>query len=255
MRALARASLSLCLFAGAAADGLRVAWVDQPPYFYADGGKPVGLVVEVLDELNRIDPSLAIEMGSALPSVKRAEEELANGGRDLGVGVVNEERRRRFVLLDPPLLRGRFRVLSRTGESGRIDSLAALAQASSVEAVLVTAGVPADRLAATPGLRIDAAPMQAPGQIRKLLAGHGRHLVLHETTARYAAEQMGVSSQLRFEPLVVDEYQVALAASPKLAPELRERLVAAWRKLAASPKLQSILTQPRYVGTAIAEIR
>ncbi|QNM96620.1 hypothetical protein [Chitinimonas koreensis] len=256
MLRLARALLPLCLLACAAADGLRVAWVDQPPYFYLDGGKIDGIVVAVFDALNQIDPELGIAMGDPLPSVRRAEEELSNGGREISFGVISEARRQRYVLLDPPLVRGRFRVLSRAGESERIDSMAALARASEREPVLVTSGVPVEQLlAATPGLHLDAAPMQAPGQIRKLLAGHGRHLVLHEPIARYAAYHLGVSEQLRFQPLIVAEYAATLAASPRLEPDRAERLAAAWRKLAASPKLQSILTQPRHNGAAIAEIR
>ena len=231
---------------------LRVGVGNTPPYSYLEHGKPAGMEVELLREIARLDPGLQFVGLDNFLTARRVVEEMNAGRLDLALGGKTPERGARYHVLEPAIHRVRLRLLSRADEPLRVDSLASLAAHGERSAVLVIPGTTAHTLLLKQtGLVLDAAPVDVEQMLQKLVAGRGRFAFGLESAMQISADRVGLSSRLRWQPLDAGELDIHLLVSRHLPADTLQRLNAAWKKLAASPKLKEVVH--RYTGEAIVE--
>lgn len=246
--------LLLCLggLAWAQDPPLRVGVGNFPPYSYQVDGEPTGIEIDILRELEAIDPGLRFTGLDQFLLAKRVVAEVDAGRIDLALSARTPERLARYQVLEPPIHSARMRLLSRRDEPLQIDSLQQLAELGSEASILVAPGSsPHAYLLGKTGLNLDAAPIDSQQMLQKLLLRRGRFIFGFEPALAAAATRQGVSGQLRWQPLEVGSLEMSLLASRQLAPARWAKLNTAWKKLAASPKLKLILA--RYGAASIAE--
>ncbi|HEY9102004.1 substrate-binding periplasmic protein [Chitinimonas sp.] len=231
---------------------LRVGVGNFPPYSYLVEGEPAGIEIDILRELESIDPGLRFTGLNQVLLVKRVVTEVDAGRIDLALSARTPERLARYQMLEPPIHTARLRLLGRRDEALQIDNLEQLAELGNEAVVLVAPGSsPHAYLLRQAGLSLDAAPIDSQQMLQKLLLGRGRFVFGFEPALAAAANRLGVSDQLRWQPLQAGMLEMSLLASRQLAPARWAKLNAAWKKLAASPKLKLILA--RYSTATIVE--
>lgn len=248
---------SLALAAGvatAAADyaPLRVGVGNSPPYTYESQGKPAGIEIELLHELEKLDPGLHFVGLDQFLTVNRVIEEMNAGRLDVAMSAKTPERAARYHMLEPAIHTVRVRLLGLRDDPAHIDSLAQLAELGPQAPVLVIPGSTAYRLLTQQqGLTLDAASISVEQLIQKLALKRGRFAFGLETTFQSSASVLGLSDRLRWQPLVAASLEIHLAVSRRLPADEVARLDTAWKKLASSSKLKEIIS--RYSGDPIAE--
>ncbi|GAB3262094.1 substrate-binding periplasmic protein [Chitinimonas naiadis] len=231
---------------------LRVGVGNSPPYTYLIDGKPGGIEIDLLRELEAIDPSLHFTGLDQFMPVKRVVAEVDAGRLDLALSAKTPERMARYRVLEPAIHTVRLRLLGRHDEALRIDHFGQLAALGPDATILVSPGSsPHAFLLKQTNLVLDAAPIDSQQMLQKLLLGRGRFVFGIDSSLQAAAGRLGVSPQLRWQPLESLQLDMHLLASRQLPAARWEKLNVAWKKLAASPKLKLILN--RYSSPAIAE--
>lgn len=231
---------------------LRVGVGNSPPYTFESQGVPVGIEIDLLHEVEHLDPSLHFVGMDQFLTVNRVIEEMNAGRLDVALSAKTPERAARYHLLEPAIHTVRIRLLGLRDDTVRVESFSQLLELGQQGVVLVTPGsTPYRVLAQQPGLALDAAAIGVEQMLQKLALRRGRFAFGLESTFQASASVLGISGRLRWQPLVAGSVDMHLAVSRRLPPDTISRLDAAWKKLASSSKLREIIS--RYSGEPIAD--
>ncbi|MBV8466958.1 MAG: hypothetical protein JO218_13525, partial [Burkholderiales bacterium] len=179
-------------------------------------------------------------------------EEEREGHIDVSLSAKSPTRAARYHFLEPAIETTRVRVLARAEDAIRIDKLDDLAALGDKGILLALPGsTPYSMVVGHPGIVLDAPPISIQQLLQKLIVGRGRFALGLERSMQFTAFKLGATRQFRWEPVILGELSLHLVASRRLSPERLARLDAAWKKLAASPKLKEVIQ--RYAGEPIAE--
>jgi hypothetical protein len=245
-------ALCCCVLVHAEEGVLRVGVGNSPPFSFIERGKPVGIEVELLAEITRIDPALQFAGLDEPSTIGRVIEEEREGHIDVSFSAKSPARAARYYFLEPAIEVTRVRLLARADDGLRVGTLDELAALGDKGVVLVLPGsTPYSMVASHQGLVLDAPPINIEQLLQKLAFGRGRFAVGLESSMQYTAFKLGLTRQFRWEPAILGELSLHLVASRRLPAERLARLDAAWKKLAASPKLKEVVQ--RYAGDPIAE--
>jgi ABC-type amino acid transport substrate-binding protein len=167
------------ILASASAHSVELRTAAQPntPKFYRDNGTLTGISYDIIQAIQRADPTLRFSGYEQELPTKRIEKMLEQGQLDVYVGfLVTPARQHSFDFIDVPLFSPRIRLLSRKDDQLTIQSLDELPPLGNDGIVLTTRGTPLPEQLQQlqPGLLIDAGTDSNDLNVRKLLQKRGR---------------------------------------------------------------------------------
>lgn len=217
---------------------------ELPLKFALHNERRPGICIEIIHALQKLDPGLQfLGLERALP-LKRVALELASDQLDLFFSMIDTPNRISLgvdFLNEPMLYESRHQIAVRADDQVAVNSFADIARLGDAGVVLVTHGTAyAEHLQNVPGLRVSRLALGNAQNLRMLLAGRGRFFYHAGSTLRSHIEAEGLQERVRILPTVFKVDAQRVAFSPRLAPEVRARLVAGLRQLDRSGELQRL---------------
>lgn len=222
---------------------LRTAAQPNTPKFYRINGQQTGISYDIIQAIQRVDPTLRFTGYEQEIPTKRIEAMLEQGQLDVYVGfLITPARQRRFDFIDVPLFSPQARLISRKDDPLTIQSLAELLPLGKDGIVLTTRGTPLveELQQLQPGLLIDAGTDDNELNLQKLRRKRARAFYQFDFMLAHALRQTGLADQVRWQPYRGNSEIQYMAISRNVPAETRQRLQQALEKLHAKGELQRI---------------
>lgn len=242
-RAFACLLPALLLATVAQAIEVRTAAQPNTPKFYRVNGQISGIGYDIIQAIQRVDPSLHFVGYEQEIPTKRIEAMLEKGQLDVYVGFLKTPARHsRFDFIEVALFEPQPRLITLKDDPLTVQSLADLAKLGKDGIVLTTRGTPlVEQLAQLqPDLLIDAGSDANDLNLQKLLRQRARAFYQFDFMLAHALRQTGLANQVRWQPYRGKGETQYLAVSRHLAADTRQRLQQALEKLQTKGELQKI---------------
>jgi ABC-type amino acid transport substrate-binding protein len=241
--------LALVILAGlvspsvVAAEIRTAAQEDSEPKYLNEGGKVVGLCIDIMRAIERLDPGLRFSGEQTWLPLMRLEHGVRNGKLDMACGFVrNREREAAFQIVLPRLFPVQYRLVVRAGDDPSVRSWDDVRKLGADGVILVNSGRgPARRLEEMGGLLIDSGGRTTANNLQKLASGRGRFFYYRTPGLTSELRRSGVKDKLRLLPVVLESQDFFMMLGKHVPQDRVERLSAAVRTLQDSGELARLL--------------
>lgn len=214
-----------------------------------------GLSVEVIQAVQRIDPTLKFVGQGVMRPLRRVEADLAAGKIDVFFGLVRDsERAAKHLVLSPPLYSQFTQLAVRSEDPINIktfDEIRPLGEAGIIGVPRGSAYV--DHLKGLGGLRVDDGVASVSSTLQKLIAGRVRFVFYGSAVLRKYIQEDGLEAKVRLLPTRFNSVDVCVMAARTADPQLVLRIERALERLRASGELAAI--QEKYELRALPSPR
>ena len=207
------------------------------PKYIKMGNSVGGLEVEIIEAVQKADPSIKIVGLEKWMPFKRIKAEMDKGNLDCFFGFsYNDERAKTFWYIQPPLYKLEYNMVMRAGDSyepKNFDDIRSLGDDGKVLALFGTAGVRI--LQKEGGLKIEDSGKSLAGMLRMLKAKRGRFLFYQSFGSVYTIRDLGMERDFRLTKASFNDSGHYLAF-PKatISLDVVKQLEAALNKVKAS---------------------
>jgi ABC-type amino acid transport substrate-binding protein len=213
------------------------------PKFIARGGAVVGLCVDILRAIEKLEPGLTFSGDQHWMPLVRVYTELARGEQDAACGVQRTaDRERKFIFLEPALFPINYMLMARADDPVVINNWDDVRNLGPDTIVLANRGFASVQiLEAVGGLNVDARSASPPMNLQKLLAGRAR-LFLHRTPGLQAfLERAGAADKVRILPVIMSSNRLYLALGKHVEHDTVARVQHALTRLDKTGELERLL--------------
>lgn len=216
---------------------------DSEPKYLDEGGKVVGLCVDIMRAIEGLDPGLRFSGEQNWLPLLRIEHEVRNGRLDMACGFVrNREREADYQIVLPRLFPVQYRLVVRAGDEVRVRDWDDVRRLGAAGVILVNSGRgPARRLEAMGGLLIDSGGRTTLSNLRKLASGRGRFFYYRTPGLTSELRRSGVQERLRVLPAVLESQDFYMMLGRHVPKQRVARLGAAVQALEDSGELARLL--------------
>lgn len=214
----------------------------EPKYIAAGKDTIVGVCIDLMRAVERIDPGLRFVGDQRWKPLIRAYSELASGQEDVQCAVQrNAERERRFHFIGPPLYTIDYQFMARADDDVSIQSWDDVRRLGSGGVVLINRGFASgDILAALGGIEVDASSTNPQLNLQKLIAGRGRLYFHRGPGLQRLLERTGTADKVRILPQVMYSAKLYFATSRQLDGRVSDRLEKALFQLEKKGELERL---------------
>lgn len=219
----------------------------KPKFFYKPNGKEItGICIDIMREIERIEPDIKFSGDQTFLPLKRIEEEVKNGNLDCFVGFIkNQEREKNYIYIDIPIYYVRDVLISRKNDNLKINKMEDIKKIDD-NLILMVLGVGQTSKLKILGYNIDDGGKSLEANLEKLLQGRGRFMYQSEIEVMQTIEEMGVKGDVKIQLFSTEKSGRYIAFSKKTPKEKIEKVKKALEKLRDNGKLDEIFK--KYVG-------
>nr|WP_295085397.1 transporter substrate-binding domain-containing protein [uncultured Roseateles sp.] len=201
-----------------------------------------GLSVEVMQAVQRIDPTLKFVGQDVLRPLRRVEAELVAGKLDVFFGLVrNSERAAKHLVLSPPLYRQFTQLAVRSDDPINIKTFDEIRQLGSAGIIGVPRGsAHVEHLNGLGGLTVDDGVASVSSTLQKLIAGRVRFVFYGGAVLRKYIQEDGLEGKVRLLPARFYSEDVCVMVSKAADPQLVLRIERALERLRTSGEMAAI---------------
>lgn len=212
-----------------------------PKFVQAEGGV-AGLCVDIHRAIEKTDPGLRITGDQQWRPLPRLEAELRSGVLDIGCGLMrNREREAELAYAEPALFSMSYHLVARADDPVDVlswDDVRGLGDKGTILAIHGFGHVA--RLKELGGLTVDSGAVDAPTNLRKLLAGRGRFYYHRSPGIAGEIRKAGLDGKVRILPTMMDSQRFYMVAGRHVAGSTLARLNRALAQLDASGELKRL---------------
>ena len=215
-------------------DGVRVA---------ADPNRNPNFTRDLVDSLNRINPSLHLQVKDGYSSLRRIDADLAIGDIDVFFGIRKSGDRAKVLnfIEEVPLYCTDYRLAVRMEDRVEPNSLDDIRALGGDAVILAVQGrLYAQLLKQQPGLSVDDGSVSAEANLQKLLDHRGRFFYADSHLLKYVVKKLGLEASVRILPAVLESDVLYTVTSKLLEPEVTRSLRSALQNLEHSGELTKI---------------
>ena len=239
------AAALLCALAPAmaAAAALRIAAQEgTEPKYIAAGPQVVGLCVDLLRAMERVDPSLSFSGDQQWMPQIRSYSEVSAGRQDVLCGIQHTpERDQQYVFIDPPMLPIEYRLIVRAGDTVHINSWDDVRKLGAQGVVLSSRNYATTTiLAQLGGLQVDAAATNPLLNLHKLVSGRGRFFLHRSTGLQAFLDRNDLGDKVKILPAVMYSTQLHMALGKHVDPAVAARMQHALELLNKNGELERL---------------
>jgi ABC-type amino acid transport substrate-binding protein len=215
----------------------------EPKFIPGPQGSVVGLCIDIMRSIERIDPELRFEGHQNWMPLVRVYHEAAIGQQDAVCGIQRlPERDPLYHFLDQELFSVNYMLVARSDDSAIISNWDDVRKLGPKAVLLSNRGFAATRyLEQLGGLQIDSSASSTTVNLQKLLAGRGRFLVHRTPGLQAILERNGVAGKVRILPTVMGRAPLYMALSRQLDPAVGERIRNALEQMTRNGELEQLL--------------
>lgn len=219
------------------------------PKFIQDtqGTKPtvVGLCIDIMRAIERVDPSLAFVGDQAWQPLVRVEASVANGNLDAACAFLrNRARESKFTYVEPALFTVNYRLVVATDDEVQIQDWDDVRKLGGKGVVLVIHGFGmVKRLEEIGGLTVDSGAKDSQTNLRKLLAGRGRFYIHRSPGIESEIRQSGLQDKVKLLPAVLHAEKFHMVLAKRVPAEVVEKVRAAITQLDRSGELARLFNK------------
>lgn len=214
----------------------------EPKFIAGDGGAIVGLCIDILRAIERVDPQLRFAGDQRWMPLIRAYSEVESGLQDAACAVQRSpERERKMNFLATPLVAVNYHFLARMADPVSIRNWNDVRKLAPDGVVLANRGFAAAAiLAQQGGIETDASSTSPALNLQKLVAGRGRLYFHRSPGLKKMLEHNGMGDKVRILPTVMYRASLYMVTGPHVARGVVERLEQALAQLEVSGELERL---------------
>jgi len=215
----------------------------EPKFMPGPQGGVIGLCIDIMHAIERIDPGLHFEGHQHWMPLVRVYHEASVGQQDAVCAMQHlPDREPQYRFIEPPLFNINYMLMARTDDAAVINSWDDVRKLGPQAVVLANRGFASNQiLEQLGGIQIDASAASTSMNLQKLMAGRGRFF-LHRTPGLHGVlERGGALNKVRILPTVMLKAPLYMALSRQLDPAVAERVRAALEQMARSGELDQLL--------------
>jgi hypothetical protein len=215
----------------------------EPKFMAGPQGGIVGLCIDIMHAIERIDPGLRFEGHQHWMPLVRVYHEASVGQQDAVCAMQRmPEREPHYRFVEPPLFNINYMLIARADDSALINNWDDVRKLGPQAVVLANRGFASNQvLEQLGGIQVDASAASTAMNLQKLMAGRGRFF-LHRTPGLYGLlERDGVLGKVRILPTVMLKAPLYMALSRQVSAAVAERVRAALEQMARSGELDQLL--------------
>ena len=223
--------------------------------FHPGNAAAPGLSAEVIQAVQRIDPTLKFVGQDVMRPLRRLEADLAAGKIDVFFGLVRDsERAAKHLVLSPPLYSQFTQLAVRSDDPINIKTFDEIRQLGRAGIIGVPRGSAyVDQLKGLGGLNVDDGVASVSSTLQKLIAGRVRFVFYGSAVLRKYIQEDGLEAKVRLLPTRFNSVDVFVMAARTADPQLVLRIERALERLRASGELAAI--QEKYELRALPSPR
>ena len=216
---------------------------NSEPKYLNERGEVVGLCIDIMRAIERLDPGLRFSGDQTWLPLMRIEHGLRNGKLDMACGFIrNKVREADYQIVLPRLFPVQYRLVVRASDNPSVQSWDDVRKLGADGVVLVNSGRgPARRLEEMGGLLIDSGGRTTANNLQKLASGRGRFFYYRTPGLTSELRRSGVKDKLRVLPVVLESQDFFMMLGKHVPKDRVERLSAAVQTLEDSGELARLL--------------
>jgi glutamate/aspartate transport system substrate-binding protein len=198
---------------------------------------------DMVDALNRIDPSLRLHVKDGYASLRRVDIDLALGDIDAFFGLRKSDDRTKVMnfLDEVPLYCIDYRLAVRMEEQAEPRSFDDVRALGGNAVILAIQGrLYAHLLKQQPDLSVDDGSVSAEANLQKLLDHRGRFFYADSQLLKYAIQKLGLETSVRILPTIFESDVIYAVTSKFLDPELARNFRTAVQSMEQNGELATI---------------
>lgn len=205
----------------------------------------VGLCVDIMRAIERVDPSLKFVGDQTMQPLIRLEAGVAAGELDAACGLLRTPQRERKVnYVEPPLFPVRYYLVARADDDVQVGNWDDVRKLGDQGVILVIHGFGiARRLEEVGGLLVDTGANTSALNFQKLLIGRARFYYHRSPGVLAEIRNAGVGGKVRVLPTSMDTQKLYMVLSKTLAADTAERVRAAIALLNKRGELAQLLAK------------
>jgi len=215
----------------------------EPKFMAGPQGGIVGLCIDIMHAIERIDPTLHFEGHQHWMPLVRVYHEASVGQQDAVCAMQRmPEREAQYRFIEPALFNINYMLMARADDSVTINNWDDVRKLGPQAVVLANRGFAANQiLEQLGGIQVDASAASTAMNLQKLMAGRGRFF-LHRTPGLHGLlERGGALNKVHILPTVMLKAPLYMALSRQVDPAAAERVRAALEQMARSGELDLLL--------------
>lgn len=234
-----------CVLPATAAEIRTAAQEDsEPKYAYLkEGGQVVGLCVDIMRAIEKIDPSLKFSGEQTWLPLMRIEHRVQNRALDMACGFIrNKEREAKYQIITPRLFPVQYRLVVRADDNINVQNWDDVRKLGTDGIVLVNSGSgPARKLEEMGGVLIDSGGRTTVNNLQKLASGRGRFFYYRTPGLTSELNRSDVKHKLRVLPVVMESQDFYMMLGKHVPKDTVGRLNAAVKTLETKGELARLL--------------
>ncbi len=205
----------------------------------------VGLCIDIMRAIERVDPSLKFVGDQAMQPLSRVEAGVTFGDLDAACGFVRTpQREAKFNYVEPPLFPVKYYLVARADDDIQIGNWDDVRKLGEHGVILVIHGFAiSKRLEEIGGLRVDSGANTSALNFQKLLAGRARFYYHRSPGVLAEIRNAGLAGKVKVLPANMDTQKFYMALSKALPADVAERVRAAIAQLSKSGELAELLAK------------
>jgi len=235
--------ISICIPLNLSAIELNTAAQDSAPKYYKSASNEmVGLCVDIIKAIERIDQSIKFNGYQEFTPFKRLQLELEKGQLDIFLGIKKTEKRKsKYKFIDIPLYQLNYVIAARIDDNINIHNLDDIRALHEDGKILTVHGSAASRFLKKQGGLLVGDGANSPLVLLKMLKHkRGRFAFYHELGLRDIINKEGFINEIKILPVSFLTYSHYAAFSKTVPDETRKKVKIALEKLISSGELTKI---------------
>jgi len=213
---------------------------ESMPKFYEKNGKIVGICVDIMREIEKIDKSIKFIGDQKFIPFNRIELYLENGTLDCFVGMIkNDERSAKYVYIDIPVYFVKNVLVTQKLDDIVIRKLDDIKKLKD-NLILMTLGLGQTDKLKENNFNIDDGGKTLEANLLKLLDGRGRFVYQSEIEIKNAIADLGIQDKVKIQPLEDEISGRYIVFSKKTPKEIIVKVTKALEILKKNGKLDEI---------------
>lgn len=230
--------------APASATDLRTAaQEDSEPKYWNENGKVVGLCVDIMRAMEKVDPALHFVGDQQWMPLKRIELLLRSGELDTACGFIRtKDREASYRVIEPRLFPVKYHLVVRADDKVAVHNWDEVRALGNEGVILVNAGSgPVRHLEEQGGLLVDSGGRNSIQNLQKLQGGRGRFFYYRIPGLSSEIRRAGLRGKVRPLQPPIEVQDFYLMAGRHLSPDTLARLGAAVKALDDNGTLAQLL--------------
>lgn len=215
----------------------------EPKFMAGPQGSIVGLCIDIMHAIERIDPGLRFEGHQHWMPLVRVYHEASTGQQDAVCAMQRlPEREPLYRFLEPALFNINYMLMARADDPAVINNWDDVRKLGPQAVVLANRGFAANQmLEQLGGIQVDASAASTAMNLHKLMAGRGRFFLHRTPGLQGVLERGGALNKVRILPTVMLKAPLYMVLSRQIDAAAAERVRAALEQLARSGELDQLL--------------